>query len=417
MPTVYWSRVKSGSTRRAAWCRRSLGSPLAPVTLKMKGNTSADGPDGNIRTFSSGSVSVNVSGFSREKANPTWQAAWLGAYVGGVGVTDPSEDGSNDSHTIDNISRDNYVLFEFNQPVIVDSTFLGYVTGDSDMNVWIGTISNAFNNHITLSDAVLASLGFTEVNDTTSSGLRTADINAGKVVGNVMVVSARRGGDSKADRFKINTLRVAPSPGIYENKATVTAGGEEDSDLSHYRNSTESQSGLLGPGMTGAISFWQNSDGQALIKSLNGSSTAKKLGNWLASKLPGLFGSGAGTGNNLSGKTNLQVAAYFQQVFAVSRHEAAGPEPCRSPRRLRDELHPRRRNLCRALRLQGQHHRHHQCGAVQCGRRRGERGTDHEQVLLRVHFAPAGEHQEHPGRFIRNDNGLEQHLQRHQRDR
>ena len=32
------------------------------------------------------------------------------------------------------------------------------------MTVWIGTKTDPFNNHLTLSDAVLASLGFTEVN-------------------------------------------------------------------------------------------------------------------------------------------------------------------------------------------------------------------------------------------------------------
>jgi hypothetical protein len=36
------------------------------------------------------------------------------------------------------VGRDNYVLFEFSQAVVVDKTYLGYVVGDSDMKVWIG---------------------------------------------------------------------------------------------------------------------------------------------------------------------------------------------------------------------------------------------------------------------------------------
>ena len=56
------------------------------------------------------------------------------------------------------------MLFEFSENVIVDSAFLGYVVDDSDLTVWIGTTTDPFNNHLTLSDAVLASLGFTEVN-------------------------------------------------------------------------------------------------------------------------------------------------------------------------------------------------------------------------------------------------------------
>ncbi|MFN0010038.1 MAG: SdrD B-like domain-containing protein [Phycisphaerales bacterium] len=74
----------------------------------------------------------------------------------------------------------------------------------------------------------------------------------------------------------------------------------------------------LGAGSTATIGFWQNKNGQNLIKSLNGSSNAKNLGNWLASNFPNLFGSAAGTANNLSGKTNTQVASAFKSKFAIS---------------------------------------------------------------------------------------------------
>lgn len=70
-------------------------------------------------------------------------------------------------------------------------------------------------------------------------------------------------------------------------------------------------------GMTATIGFWNNKNGQALIKSLNGSSTSTALGNWLATTLPNLYGSQAGAGRNLAGKTNAQIAAYFQTLFKV----------------------------------------------------------------------------------------------------
>ena len=134
------------------------------ATFDFSGSTALDGPDGNLRTFTAGSVSVKASAFSRDKSSGAWSTAYLGSYGGGLGVTDSSEgDGSNDTHTVDNVGRDNYVLFEFSQSVIVDSAFLGYVTCDSDMTVWIGTKTDPFNNHLTLSDSVLASLGFSEV--------------------------------------------------------------------------------------------------------------------------------------------------------------------------------------------------------------------------------------------------------------
>jgi hypothetical protein len=68
-------------------------------------------------------------------------------------------------------------------------------------------------------------------------------------------------------------------------------------------------------GLTGGIGFWHNSNGQALIKSFNGGPAATALGNWLAASFPNLYGASAGS-NDLAGKTNAQVAAYFQALFA-----------------------------------------------------------------------------------------------------
>src|SRR5207248_9035844 len=65
-------------------------------------------------------------------------------------------------------------------------------------------------------------------------------------------------------------------------------------------------------GQTAGIGFWNNSHGQALIKSLNGGPNATQLGNWLAATFENIFGVHAAA-NNLAGKTNAQVAAAFQQ--------------------------------------------------------------------------------------------------------
>jgi hypothetical protein len=72
----------------------------------------------------------------------------------------------------------------------------------------------------------------------------------------------------------------------------------------------------LKPGMTATIGFWQNKNGQALIKSLNGGPTATNLGTWLATNFPNLWGAQAGP-NNLAGKTNAQVAAFYLTKFNV----------------------------------------------------------------------------------------------------
>src|SRR5207253_289536 len=70
----------------------------------------------------------------------------------------------------------------------------------------------------------------------------------------------------------------------------------------------------LKAGQTAGIGFWNNKNGQALIKSLNGGTAATQLGNWLGSTLPNLYGAYA-SADNLSGKTNADVAAFFQHAF------------------------------------------------------------------------------------------------------
>jgi hypothetical protein len=66
-------------------------------------------------------------------------------------------------------------------------------------------------------------------------------------------------------------------------------------------------------GETAGIGFWNNKNGQALIKSLNGGAGAQ-LANWLAATFPHMFGA---AGHDLTGGTDAAVAAYFQTLFAT----------------------------------------------------------------------------------------------------
>jgi hypothetical protein len=173
--------------------------------------SSTSGTKGNIRTFTVGGVSVNASAWSRDKSSGAFYTAFLGRYSHGLGVTDGSEDGSNNSHVVDNSGRDNYVMFEFSQPVVLDKAYLAYIVGDSDVSVWIGTVPNAFDSHVSLNAAVLTGLGFTEVN-TGGSTDRWAELNAAGVSGNVIVIAARVG--ESTDGFKLKKLDLGcPTPG------------------------------------------------------------------------------------------------------------------------------------------------------------------------------------------------------------
>ena len=79
---------------------------------------------------------------------------------------------------------------------------------DSDLRAWIGTKTDPFNTHQTLSDAFLSSLGFTEVNLATLSTTRTADLNAGNVAGNVLIIAADPTDTTPDDQFEIETLTL-----------------------------------------------------------------------------------------------------------------------------------------------------------------------------------------------------------------
>jgi PKD repeat protein len=86
--------------------------------------------------------------------------------------------------------------------------------------------------------------------------------------------------------------------------------------------------GGVTPGQTATIGYWQNNNGQNLIKSLNGGPTATQLGSWLAATFPNMYGAGAGA-NNLAGKTNAQVAAFYKTLFARTVQSAAGGGPAK----------------------------------------------------------------------------------------
>jgi hypothetical protein len=219
---------------KATSVAKDLLAPVAGGQFNFSGSSSTSGTAGNIRTFSASGVSVKTSAFSRDSSGK-WSSAYLGSYSGGLGVTDGSEgSGANNQHTVNNSGRNNYVLFEFSESIVVDSAFLGYVVGDSDVSVWIGSTTDPFNNHLTLSDSVLSNLGFTEVN-TGGSSARTADLNAGQFTGNVLVIAAKIGETN--DYFKIEKVAFQKlEMGVYRNLGRVVAGGVNDEDASHYIN-------------------------------------------------------------------------------------------------------------------------------------------------------------------------------------
>lgn len=71
--------------------------------------------------------------------------------------------------------------------------------------------------------------------------------------------------------------------------------------------------------LTAGVKFWAGKAGEALVRAVNGGPQSTQLGSWLASTRPNLYGAG---GHDRDGKTNADVAQYFQQLKATSLLDA-----------------------------------------------------------------------------------------------
>jgi uncharacterized delta-60 repeat protein/CSLREA domain-containing protein len=78
--------------------------------------------------------------------------------------------------------------------------------------------------------------------------------------------------------------------------------------------------GAIQRGQIAGIGFWNNKNGQALIKALNGGGTRTQLGDWLAATFPHIFGASSGS-NDLAGQNNAYVASFFQSRFVVKEQK------------------------------------------------------------------------------------------------
>ncbi len=234
----------------------TLGSKTC---FDLDGNSALDGPDGNVRTFTANGITLTARAFSRvDGTNGAWSQAWLGSYSGGLGVTDTGEGSGSSTHRVDNIGgRDNYVVFQFSESVVLDRAYLQSVICDSDISLWIGNSSGPITS---MSDSFLSGLGFNEVNDTTSSSDRWADVNAGRFAGNTVVISASAVDLTPEDEFKIRYLEVnklASSSSSLVNTATVTAPGGFTDTNSGNNAATDTDTIMAAPGVR-TPGFWSN---------------------------------------------------------------------------------------------------------------------------------------------------------------
>jgi len=126
----------------------SSAALAAPTyTWNTVGNSPTDGMDGNQRTFSAvedAGMILKVRGYSTWNNDGTgnFRDAFVGAYSGGLGITNPSSSNEDDSpnHGVDNNGKDDFLLFEFASS---DFKATGFKIGwreynNTDIQVWVG---------------------------------------------------------------------------------------------------------------------------------------------------------------------------------------------------------------------------------------------------------------------------------------
>jgi hypothetical protein len=114
--------------------------------------------------------------------------------------------------------------------------------------------------------------------------------------------------------FTVSGSHTYAAAGSYAVYVQITNPNTQSATASDTATVTGLGQGVA-KGLTGTIGFWQNT-GQALIDGFNGGPSATALANWLATTFPNLYGANAGS-DNLAGKSNAQVAAFYLSQFAL----------------------------------------------------------------------------------------------------
>lgn len=204
----------------------AVASPAsAATTITFTGSSATDGADGNIRSFSNGSFSVQASAWSYE--GTTLETAWLGRFSSGLGVTNNSEGNgsSNNSHTIDNLGQSDFVLLVFNQAVNISSAQLvpfdiSATANDNDARVSYTSFAGAFTpipTAFTTGSSFWASLASASYNvsGNMTSPYGTSLNSAGKF-GNIWLIGAASPNpDYRDDGFKLKSITVS-TPAVPE---------------------------------------------------------------------------------------------------------------------------------------------------------------------------------------------------------
>jgi PEP-CTERM motif len=216
--------------RAASALSLALSAPAMAATFDFSGGGVVNGAIRSYTSTTDASLKVQASAFC---FCASIQTATLGSYSSGLGITDSAEDGSLNTHTVDNQSGFDFILLVFNKAVNLSTAVLSpfavganNTTADNDAFVNYGTLANAFQNvpvAVSLANAQSIANGANGKNvaGNLAAGNSTA-LNSPNAYSNVWVIGAARSGyntiDGNVDGFKlksIDAVAAVPEPATW----------------------------------------------------------------------------------------------------------------------------------------------------------------------------------------------------------
>lgn len=202
----------------------------ATVIFSLTGFSASGAGAGNFATQTRslgaglGNLNMRISAFSIAGTSGAGavQNSALGIFGSGLGATSSDEDGSGNTHTLDNQNRRDFLIFQFDQAVRLESaTFSPFaLTGqgtDTDFTVGFGTTALAANAALSLNNASFSTLtglfggGLTDYMGGT--GTNTKSLSLANSYGNIWLVGASFANpDNTLDSFKLSQMQVATAP-------------------------------------------------------------------------------------------------------------------------------------------------------------------------------------------------------------
>jgi PEP-CTERM motif len=202
----------------------------ATVIFGLTGLTASGNTAGNFATQTlslgagQGNVTMRVSAWSLSgtSGTGTMQTSILGIFGSGLGATSSDENGGGNTHTLDNQNRRDFLIFQFDKAVRLDSaTFTPFaLTGqsaDTDFSVAFGTTALASNAALNFNGASYAQFttlfGGGLTNYTGGTATNTKSLSLVNSYGNIWMVGASFANpDNTLDSFKLSQLQATTAP-------------------------------------------------------------------------------------------------------------------------------------------------------------------------------------------------------------